>query len=230
MQNPEDLADYRQNTIFLYMTLYNIAQRRSKEAGIPFPSISLSLEDLRNVDPLNWDDMQGVMDNAKEIIRYLKETGLGPKSSPEEREALIEENFDADNPEGAFLREIMARSRNFKTFAEKLSLVDTFLLIEESKNELAAIEETRKEVIAKVAKEIEKAGFPVDGQKLITNYMKAYEKDKKEAFKILTTNPAMFAPLQMDKAKKGLFGGKPKPEEGHRINKELGRFLKHLKI
>lgn len=230
MQSPEDLADYRQNVVFLYLTLYTIAERRCKRNGAPFPEFSLSLEELSALDVEDWDNLQRIIDAGKEIVDFLNAMGMGVSSSPEEKEALIEEHFDADTEEGEFLRELMARSRNFKLYTDKLSLIDTFLAFERSKNELAAIEELRGELIAKVAEAIHKAGFPVDGKKLITNYLKAYEKDKKEAYKVLITNPAMFAPLQMDKAKKGLFGGKPKPEEGHRINKELGTFLKHLKV
>ncbi len=230
MQYIEDLVDYKQNTIFLYLNLYLIAKKRCAEKNIPFPDSFLSLEELKNLDPMDWENMQKLLNAGKDIISFLNNLGIGKTSSPEELQNFIENTFDADSNDGDFLRETMARNRNFKTFMEKLSLVDTFLAFEESKNELCAIEEMRNLVIQKVADAIKKAGFPVDGKKLITNYLKAYETNKKEAYKTLTTNPAMFAPLQLDQIKKSFLFGKIKPEDGHRINKELGIFLKHLKI
>ena len=37
MQYIEDLVDYKQNTIFLYLNLYLIAKKRCAEKNIPFP-------------------------------------------------------------------------------------------------------------------------------------------------------------------------------------------------
>ena len=47
---------------------------------------------------------------------------------------------------------------------------------------------------------------------------------------MLETNPATFAPIQVDKIPARFFGMiKPKPEDGIKINKKLGKFLKKLK-
>ena len=136
MQYIEDLVDYKQNTIFLYLNLYLIAKKRCAEKNIPFPDSFLSLEELKNLDPMDWENMQKLLNAGKDIISFLNNLGIGKTSSPEELQNFIENTFDADSNDGDFLRETMARNRNFKTFMEKLSLVDTFLAFEESKNEL----------------------------------------------------------------------------------------------
>lgn len=72
--------------------------------------------------------------------------------------------------------------------------------------------------------------FPIDAERLVTNYFKTAKKDPDGAQKILENNPATFAPIQTDKIPPRFFGMiKPKPEDGIRINKEIGKYLKNLK-
>ncbi len=78
--------------------------------------------------------------------------------------------------------------------------------------------------------EIKKKKFPIDAERLVNNYFKTAKKDPEGAKKILENNPATFAPIEVDKLKPRFFGMiKPKPEDGIRINKEIGNFLKNLK-
>ena len=73
-------------------------------------------------------------------------------------------------------------------------------------------------------------GFPVDAERLINNYFKTAQKDADGAYEVLTKNPAVFAPIEVDKIKPRLFGLiKPSPQDGIRENKRLGAFLKKLK-
>lgn len=89
----------------------------------------------------------------------------------------------------------------------------------------------RQEKIKKYIDAIRKKDFPVDAEKLVNNYFKTSKKDPDGARKILETNPATYAPIQVDKLKPRFFGMiKPKPEDGIRINRELGDFFKNLKI
>lgn len=77
---------------------------------------------------------------------------------------------------------------------------------------------------------IKKQDFPIDAERLVTNYFKTAKKDPEGAQKMLENNPATFAPIQIDKLRPRFFGMiKPKPEDGIRINKEIGKFLKNLK-
>lgn len=73
-------------------------------------------------------------------------------------------------------------------------------------------------------------GFPIDAERLINNYFKTAQKDADGAYEALTKNPAVYAPIEVDKIKPRLFGLiKPTPQDGIRENKRLGKFLKKLK-
>ncbi len=77
---------------------------------------------------------------------------------------------------------------------------------------------------------IEKKNFPINAERLINNYFKTASKDAKGAFEVLTTNPAVYAPIENDKIKPRLFGLiKPKPKDGIRENHRIGAYLKKVK-
>lgn len=89
----------------------------------------------------------------------------------------------------------------------------------------------RLERINRYIEAIRKKEFPVNAERLVMNYFKTSRKDADGAFKMLTNNPATFAPIEVSKIKARFFGLiKARPEDGIRINKELGRFLKNLKV
>ncbi len=72
--------------------------------------------------------------------------------------------------------------------------------------------------------------FPVDADRLVTNFFKTAAKDPANAEKILENNPATFAPIQVDKIPNRFFGLiKAGPEDGKIVNKKLGKFLIKLK-
>lgn len=73
--------------------------------------------------------------------------------------------------------------------------------------------------------------FPIDAERLITNYLKTANKDPKGAFEALTENPAIYAPIQNEKIKPRLFGLiKKSSKDGIRMNKKIGKFMKNLKV
>ena len=77
---------------------------------------------------------------------------------------------------------------------------------------------------------IKERNFPVDAEMLVNNFFKTVRKDPEGAKKMLENNPATFAPIQIDKIPSRFFGMiKAKPEDGIKINKRLGKFLKNLK-
>lgn len=79
--------------------------------------------------------------------------------------------------------------------------------------------------------EVQKRGFPVDAERLITNYFKTAMKDAEGAYEALTKNPAVYAPIEIEKIKPRLFGLlKVTPKDGIRENYRLGQFLKYLKV
>ena len=89
----------------------------------------------------------------------------------------------------------------------------------------------RKERQRKFTEALQERNFPVDADRLISNYFRVAQKDIDGAYKVLTTNPATFAPIDFSKIKPRLFGLiKVTPKDGVRINSAIGKFLKNLKI
>ncbi len=92
-------------------------------------------------------------------------------------------------------------------------------------------QQRRREKMQKFIDAIREKKFPIDAERLVSNFFKTARKDPEGAQKILETNPATFAPIQVDKIPARFFGMiKPKPEDGIRVNKEIGKFLKNLKV
>ena len=89
----------------------------------------------------------------------------------------------------------------------------------------------RKERQRKFTEALQARNFPVDADRLISNYFRVAQKDIDGAYKALITNPAIFAPIDFSKIKPRLFGLiKVTPKDGVRINSAIGKFLKNLKI
>lgn len=89
----------------------------------------------------------------------------------------------------------------------------------------------RKERQRKFAEALKKRNFPVDAERLISNYFRVAQKDFNGAYQALINNPAIFAPIDFSKIKPRFFGLiKVTPKDGIRINAEIGKFLKKLKI
>ena len=83
----------------------------------------------------------------------------------------------------------------------------------------------------KLIEKLKQQKFPIDVEKLINNYFKAAQKDPEGAFEALTKNPAMYTPIQFDKMKDKFFGLiKITPEDGIKMNRKIGDFIKNLKI
>lgn len=78
---------------------------------------------------------------------------------------------------------------------------------------------------------IKKKDFPIDAERLVTNYFRTAQKDPDGAYQVLINNPAVYAPIDTAKIKSRFFGLiKPTPQDGIRINREIGDFLKKLKV
>ena len=91
-------------------------------------------------------------------------------------------------------------------------------------------QQQRREKMRKYIQAIKNKNFPIDAEMLVNNFFKTVRKDPDGAKKILENNPATFAPILFEKIKARFFGLiKPKPEDGIKINKKLGKFLKRLK-
>ena len=89
----------------------------------------------------------------------------------------------------------------------------------------------RKERQQRFVAAVKKKNFPIDAERLISNYFRVAQKDVDGAFKALTTNPAIFAPIDISKIKPRWFGlVKVTPKDGIRINMEIGKYMKKVKV
>ncbi len=80
-------------------------------------------------------------------------------------------------------------------------------------------------------KKLKEKNFPIDVDRLINNYFRVAQKDPDGSFDALTKNPAMFAPIQVEKIKPKFFGLiKVTPEDGIKENQKIGKFIKNLKV
>lgn len=89
----------------------------------------------------------------------------------------------------------------------------------------------RKERQRLFTEAVKERNFPIDADRLISNYFRVAQKDVDGAFAALTTNPAIFAPIDFSKIKPRFFGLiKVTPKDGIRVNMTIGNFLKKLKV
>ena len=89
----------------------------------------------------------------------------------------------------------------------------------------------RKERQRKFVEAISAQDFPIDADLLVTNYFRVAQKDVDGAFNALTTNPAVFAPIDFKKLKPHFFGLiKVSPRDGIKMNIKIGNFLKNLRV
>lgn len=108
-----------------------------------------------------------------------------------------------------------------------------FLELEHRKIEEEIIKEhrLRAEIAQKYIQKIQKKQFPINAERLVNNYFKVAEKDPEGSFEALCNNPAIFAPIEVDKIKPRFFGLiKPSPLSGMIMNSKIGEFLRKLKI
>ena len=89
----------------------------------------------------------------------------------------------------------------------------------------------RKERQQKFVDAVKKRNFPIDAERLVSNYFRVSQKDFEGAYRALTTNPAIFAPIDFSKIKPRWFGLlKVTPKDGIRLNAKIGKFLKKLRV
>ena len=85
----------------------------------------------------------------------------------------------------------------------------------------------RKDIIDRFSKALDTQNFPIDSKRLFTNYLNMAEKDPENAWKLLMMSPAAFAPLKAtDTSGKFLFS----PTQAQKINKNIARFIRSLKV
>ena len=96
--------------------------------------------------------------------------------------------------------------------------------------EIYEAHQARVERSQKYIEAIKNKEFPIDAERLVKNFFKTSNKDAEGAYQMLTTNPATFSPIEISKIKPRFFGLiKVTPQDGIRVNREIGEFIKKLK-
>ena len=139
---------------------------------------------------------------------------------------LVKDNYQDQD----FWRELLFDFIEYMILRERVALLaEEEALLEESKQLMLEIyqhEKIEKTVVEAFASKIKKAGFRVDAEKLVKNYLKMKKQDAKQAWEVLTTNPAFFSPIIVKDAMGGVVVSK---EDAINENKKLAKFLKGLK-
>ncbi len=162
---------------------------------------------------------------TKAVVAYLlglRESGVSVSAMA----AAIEKFYQKDD----FWRRLLVKYAEAVHAREWSELQDEKKVIVEQVSSLsekvASYRQERKEIIKAFAAAVEKEKFPVNAQKLFVNYLNMADKNPKEAWSVLTTNPAYFSPMiTTDAAGKVVLSA----SEAKSQNEKLAQFLKKLK-
>jgi hypothetical protein len=189
----------------------------------------------KNMGPKLKDDvvkiLQEDMINAWSIMAAVYPYELGGLSGNETDDELLsiaERSGDEDLQDLIFSHiEVLIELEACEIREEVMGLRRDKKKIREEYNEMKYM---REKVIETYVELIEKNNFPVDARKLMTNYLRAASKSPEKAYETLTTNPAMFSPILVDKMPRRLLGLlKPSPSDAKKMNKKIAKFLKKAK-
>ncbi len=192
------------------------------KAQVLYPRYTPSLGNLISIDVLQgWDTMFEAFPD--DIIN------IKPNASDEELLDFAEQHND-EYLQMAIVSyvEILFEIEGCEIAYEKRLLEYEHRKIEE---EIINEHKRRGERARKYIEALEKKKFPINSERLINNYFKTALKDPDGSYAALTNNPAIFAPIEIDKIKPRFFGLiKPTPKDGLIFNRKIGEFLKKLKI
>ena len=231
-ENAKKLATEERRLFDAYSEFITTSKACGADADIPSPEFIFTAQELlprfrpSRIDKLNHDIVA-----AWEILiasQPVRLSSLPPNASDEQILNFAEKTTDK-NLQMALI-----------SYVETLIEIDSCeiaynmrrIKYEKHKIEKKLYEEQirRRNLMRKYIEAIKAEHFPVDAEMLVNNFFKTVRKDPDGAKKMLENNPATFAPIQIDKIPSRCFGLiKPKPEDGIRINKKLGKFLKNLK-
>ena len=204
----------------------------SDQRGIPLPTFEFNCEKLNpNYKPsigrqivkdtlLCWDLM---------FTAYPEKLSTLNPNSTDEQFLNFAEGLSDQNLQLAIISyvEILIDIENCEISYEERRLKSQRKRIEKALYEEYQRRKERKE---RFIKAVQERHFPIDAERLINNYFKTATKDASAAYEVLTTNPAMYAPIENDKIKPRMFGLiKVKPQDGIRENHRIGAYLKKLK-
>lgn len=231
---PEFSPEFVESLGFMYARFFEIIERRATSRNLPLPKECITPREFMKLDPSDVTDFEKIMDTSQKLIDFTEINRLRRKLTDKEMADVakaVEEYPEDKDLYNAFMKALAIVKRGFRIQA----IVGKFQAFLADKEAILALRDRQQQTIKYIGEKIEAAGFPVDGKKLARNYLNNYKKDPKKAYETLTTNPAFFAPININRKRKGLLkfvlgDKKPNPEEGRKINRDLANFLKKLKI
>lgn len=231
-ENITKLALEERRLFDAYTGFMNSSKACGLDAEIEFPELLFSAQELlprfrpTRIDKLNHDILK-----AWEVLISAQPVRLSslPNNASDEQILNFAEKTTDKNLQLALI-----------SYVETLIEIDACEIAynlrrvkyEKHKIEKKLFEEQqhRRDTMRKYIEALKAGRFPVDAEMLVNNFFKTVRKDPDGAQKTLENNPATFAPIQIDKIPPRFFGMiKAKPEDGIKVNKRLGKFLKNLK-
>ena len=178
-------------------------------------------------DTLDESTVLHLEQNCGRVASYLLGTGNVLNEDVLDLIKVIQTHYKDQE----FWRDLLYDFVEYMILKEKCEIIEEEkLLLKESKETMREIyqqEHIEKEIIKAFAEKIKKAGFRVNAEKLIANYLKMRRQDAKQAWSVLTTNPAFFSPINV-KDEMGVV--RLSKEAAIEENKKLAKFLKGLKV
>jgi len=220
----------------IYELIYNVIANQAHKKNLKMP-YCVEPEEAKNFDFDNIFYLEEIIDSFQTLLKFVQESGMVSEETQKKAEKYLEDHKDdADDPVVSAVDRFMMLAQELKKAIETKNFEAEYLsILQENEAAIALILDQRK-MIERVALKIENGGFPIDARKLVRNYLNACKRDPAAAYKLLITNPAYFSPLIL-KGKRSLWrkltGKPPKPpapEVGQKINRELAKFLKNLKV
>ncbi len=232
----EDISDLFEEEKRLYSALSSFltsVRFCGEEAEIPVPEFNFSADDLRpRFKPKKIPLISNDILEAWDILLKAQPIRLSslPNNPSDEQILNFAEKTSHSNLQLALISYVESL---LEIEACEISYNIRYAKYQKHKLEKKIYEEKekRRQKTIKYIEEIRKKNFPVDEERLVTNFFKTAKKDPEGAKKILENNPATYSPIQTEKIPNKFFGMiKSKPSDGFKINKKLGDFLKNLKI
>ncbi len=227
------LASEEKQLFRAYCNFINATASCCTEANYPIPEFSFNITDiLPRFRPSRTQRLSADIVQAWESLLLAQPTRLSslPTNPSDEQILAFAEKTTNNNLQNALISyvEVLIETDsceiayNLRKAKYQKHMIEK-KIYEEHQNR---IERMRKYINA-----IRQQNFPIDAEMLVNNFFKALRKDPDGAKKVVENNPATFAPIQVDKIPSRFFGLiKAKPEDGFKVNKKLGKFIKDLKI
>lgn len=225
----------------LFVYAQTLARQNAERDGYRFPDLCIELpEDTLDaaalVHDIDEDIYEAILHDFLAISPFIPglERIMHATTTPVDEliDIELERIGDADRLSSAqqIVLCFLMLLADMQTVQQKIQLHEIQKEQYRQVNEIRSIQSDEAREQAIFAKAIRDRGFPVDANLLVRNYLNLSKHDPQKAYQVLTTNPLYFAPIQMEKLPKAMFGlRKPGPKEAIAINKKLASFLKGLK-